>query len=559
MRKHWPFYLYLICWASYFTVFWLHVVSIDEQGNLLVGQANMWADWAWHFTLSHSIAERGWPLTDSPLLADSALSYPFFSSLLSAILIKLSVPTHWSHILPSLMFNLLLIWALYYFFLTLLKRPSIAIIGACLFLLNGGLGFVHFFEALAQAQFSLDLLFAPPQQYTHLPDQNIFWISIVNSMIIPQRSLTMGLPLTLLALSWVYQLAFNPVEQAQKRFYLQRAKWCSAILILGMMPIIHSHSFLAAFVILACWSLFDLISQRSILMERIRFWLPIALLISCIALPMISLFLLNNIGESFIRWYPGWYAREKQINWLQFWLNNWSFIPLLALVGTRICLMRKKIHALRDWLPFWLLFAAVNLWIFQPWIWDNTKLLLWVAIGFSALAAQCLYSFWQHIWFNQYQQWQKIVNRICTICLLIICCLSGFLDVYSNSRLSLHTYTLYTAEELALAQWAKQQTPLNSRWLISDKHNHWVLNLTGRQALMGYSGWLWSHGYDYSETALAVKSLYSTADPSLIEKYNLDYLVIGPEIRREYPEAERIFRQQLELVHSTKNYQIFKY
>jgi uncharacterized membrane protein len=54
--------------------------------------------------------------------------------------------------------------------------------------------------------------------------------------------------------------------------------------------------------------------------------------------------------------------------------------------------------------------------------------------------------------------------------------------------------------------------------------------LTGRRSLLGYPGWIWSRGLDYSQRASDIQKIYSgepEAD-ALLLRYRIEYVLIGP-------------------------------
>ena len=109
---------------------------------MFAGHANMWADWAAHFTMGSAMAYRDLILDTSPLMFGEKFSYPFTANLISALLVKMGVPFFYAFVIPSFIFSLLLVATVYVFFRVLLKHRYIALLAACIFLFNGGIGFL---------------------------------------------------------------------------------------------------------------------------------------------------------------------------------------------------------------------------------------------------------------------------------------------------------------------------------------------------------------------------------------------------------------------------------
>ena len=73
---------------------------------------------------------------------------------------------------------------------------------------------------------------------------------------------------------------------------------------------------------------------------------------------------------------------------------------------------------------------------------------------------------------------------------------------------------------------------------------------------MGYPGWLWSYGIDYSQRQNDIDKIYQG---NFGETYGADYLVIGPDERQQWPNLnEAYFKANFPLVLETGEYQVFK-
>ena len=547
---------YFFFWFGYFSWFWFNLFQFNEQGDLTVGQANIWADWALHFTLGNTMAIRELIPTASTLLLDATFSYPLGIDLISALLMKSGMNMLPAFILPSYLFSLLLVFSLYLFFYRLFHQPVIAVIASFIFFFNGGVGFYYFFqEGLSSSDF-INTLINPVSEVTNIKREQIYWMSVLNSMFLPQRSLTMGFPLTLLALSQIIG-RFNLTADSGKSICFYPI--LPAVIILGLMPVIHTHSFLSAAIILSCWMLADLIKVDSAeRFVRLKIWLELAAVVSLIALPLLAIFFSSQISSNHFSWNPGWMAGDASINWLLFWFKNWTVVPLLAVSGWLLIIVKqpttKRVSFFLLYLPFFLLFALANLFQLHPWIWDNTKLLVWASAGFSGLTAYAIH------YFIKIRSGRVITlaKTVVAGLLVLAIILSGVIDSYRNIRMDLHRFTLYTQAELNLAQWAKENTASDSIWLVSPRHNHWLFNLTGRQAVITYGGWLWSHGIDYQTTEQDIKLIFKTANNDLLKKHRIDYVVIDQHSIQQLKANTALFTLKYKIIKQDGKNKIFK-
>lgn len=570
---------YFLAWFLYFFYFWSNAFITNPSGGISAQHINLWGDWAVHFTMGSAMAERGLILASSPLLLNASFSYPFVANMISALLIRAGVEFTAAFVLPSFIFSCLVVVALFLFYKQLGKSTLLALFASCIFLFNGGNGFIYYFEDITASQDKLYTILNPPREYTNIESKHYRWIGVINSMVFPQRAFTFGFPIALIILTILLKVTPEK-KQSKAAIYLEKVtqwftlKWGSGTqkkrsntpsltlllataTLTGLMPIIHTHSFLALFVIIAFWAVADITSAHSkqLALRSAGKWLIFGVTTSAIALPLIYMFIATTVGESFIKWFPGWYVGNQYVDEtiLSFWFKNWTIVPLLSTLGFLVLVAKsaKKRVAILTFLPFFVLFVLLNLVLFQPFIWDNTKILVWASVGFSFLTAYFLLFLWR------LSHWLKPL----VVAITITICLSGVLDVYRDIRFDLHSYQMYSGEEWALAEWVRQNTPTDSgNWLTGTYHNQWLFNLTGRQAVITYPGWLWTHGYNYYSEDAAVKQMYLFPnEPELYEKYDVRYIVVGPFERHNFETSESLFSaKQFKVLYQTPEYTLFE-
>jgi hypothetical protein len=347
IRKHSVLAIYMTGWLIYFSYFWLNAIQVDSTGNIHVSHLSIWGDWAAHFTMGSAMAERGLILFQSPFLIGAPFSYPFVANAFSAALIQLGVPFFAAFIVPSFLFSLVLVAALFWFYHRQFKLPIIALLASLIFLFNGGTGFTHYYQDITQSTQPFTTALNPPQEYTSMQDHFIRWISVINSQLIPQRAFTMGFSLAVIALTliWFYGMVDHRTDQTnQPRRALSRHALPFATVLMGLMPIIHTHSFFACGIILSFWLLARLTQHpKEERLHELKKWLGLALGVSVIALPLLKVFFLSNAStQGFIKWFPGWYIQEFKVNWFVFWFKNWGVTPVLAMVGLFLLVCSQK-------------------------------------------------------------------------------------------------------------------------------------------------------------------------------------------------------------------------
>jgi len=551
-RLRWAF---LGFWILYFIWFWAHGVFSDQAGDFYIGNANMWGDWALHFMCGSAMAFRSLILKNSPLLYGVHFRYPFAADLISALLIRAGFPFWSSFTVPSFIFSIAAVFALFYFSREIIKDELAAVLGCFIFMLNGGTGIFRFFREVAASRTPFHTLLYPPLRYTHMDELSVYWISIVDSMFIPQRSFAFGFSLALAALLIIYRFKSDPRRPAWRWILVSG-------LILGLMPVLHTHSFLAVFFILLFWSVDDSIQNRShFVRERLPYWTALAALVAAIAIPVMKLaHMLEIDNQGFAHRCIGWYAGIDHLNWFVFWWRNWGLTPLAALNG--LILLIWKPSGFRNaviFLPFFFIFALVNLITFQPWPWDNTKLLAWASVGISLLAGYFVAELVRSSAGTAGHNRKRIFfKRAAGAALFVSMIATGTLDDYRILLPSINRYKVYTNEELSLADWFRKNTPIEAVVLTAPYHNNWSFNLTGRQALMTYDGWLWTHGYNYWKVAEDLRTMLTQpTSRALYQKYGVTTVVLGPIEKRDYQPDIALFRRTFQLLKESDNYVIF--
>ena len=97
--------------------------------------------------------------------------------------------------------------------------------------------------------------------------------------------------------------------------------------------------------------------------------------------------------------------------------------------------------------------------------------------------------------------------------------------------------------------------------LTDDDHLNWVSSLAGGQILMGFRGWLWSYGIDYSEREKEIRLMYSGKSEAkdLFTKYHVRYAILSPSARSNFGANELLFLLNYKMVmkdHNTRVYDV---
>ena len=352
-----------------------HILHRADDGSLWVGQVT-YGDLAMHLGFISSIAEQTTFPPQYSIFPGHALNYPFLCETSGASLYQLGASIRQAYIISAFYAFILVVFGVYRFFEQWLKRRSRAAFATVLFFFGSGFGFFYFFDLsksggllsfLIQmhgqtvSQALLDGFYQTP---TNMPTLGLRWVNPIVDMLIPQRATLFGWAFLFPCLYLLHGFAF---EQ-------KRENVLPLAVIAGLMPMIHTHSFLALGVISAVYCVMDLIQFR-FERKRLLTWIMYAGVTCLIAAPQLILFTFRQASESsLVRFHMNW-ANEAD-SYLWFYIKNLGLIFLLAPFAFLILPKRdKKIYT-----GAIALFLIAEFIEFQPNNYDNNKLLfVWFA------------------------------------------------------------------------------------------------------------------------------------------------------------------------------------
>ncbi len=549
-------------YVFFFGLFWLFFerAMLETPNGIFTGGSQNLGDLPFHLGAIFSFTDgQNFP-PENPSYAFAKFSYPFMADLVTASLVALGGRVREAMLVQNvfLAFSLLVILERFTFKLTGSRLAGK--IAPVLLFFSGGLGFLWFFKDFwQQAQGFFDFVWNLPRDYTS--GDKFRWGNSLITLFVTQRSLLLGMPLTIIVLQRLWEV-FNRDKGQGTRDELNyktdtrpsslATRHCFFLgLLAGTLPLIHVHSLVVLFVVSAFLFFF-----RS---GRWREWIAFGAGVSIVAVPELIWAMTGSATRltEFVAWNFGWDLRGENFIW--FWLKNLGiFIPIL-IFGIYLVfslLRREKENELRIetdkrrfkndifhfpfsifhlyfYLPFLLCFVVANLVKLAPWEWDNIKVLIYWFVGSLPFAAFCLAWLWNK---------DRIFKIIAVGCLVVLT-FSGALDVWRVVAKQIN-YKVFDKDAVAISQQIKQKTPPNALFLNAPTYNSAVV-LSGRRSLMRYSGHLSSYGIDYQERETEVKKIYS-GDPAaeiLLTKYGIEYVLISPEEKSNLTVNEEFFRR----------------
>ena len=492
-----------------------------RNGAIYTGQSG-WGDMPMHLGFVTSIAAQGTFPPEYSILPGERLCYPFLCDSVSSSLYLLGTPLRWAYMFPAFFAFTQVFVGFYLLARCMLRRLSSALLAFVFFFLNGGLGMIYFTGEYSLKQLLTGFYKTP----TNLGDKGVRWVNVIADMLLPQRATLFGWA----ALFAVLLLLYRAVFCGEKKLFLP------AGILGGLLPMIHTHSYLALGIVAACWLVFSALRDR-FSRRWLLSWLAFGLPAVVLAFPQLLLWTFHSVegNEQFLRFQFDWVNGGKE-NWLWFWLKNVG--PLFLVSPLAFILAEKEKRAVFFPAPF--LFLLCEFIVFQPNVYDNNKLL------FVSYALFCILS--ADLVIRTTEKLRSGAVRAAALFLLIVLCTNAAVFTLAREYVSgtgKYAIRLFSSSDASAAVFIRENTSPEALFLTADNHNNAVAALTGRNVFCGCPSYLFYHGLDYdSRRELALTLL---TDGKVFERMHrdlgIDYVYIG-DYERGLTGCDAVFFEQ---------------
>lgn len=510
---------------------------VNRGGALWVGQST-YGDLAMHLGFMTSIAAQETFPPMYSICPGTPVGYPFLSDSVSATFLKLGASLRFAAMLPAALAFLIVIVGVHLFFSEWLKSKRAAALGTYLFFIGGGFGFAYFFDLAKFEPGKLAQLFtAFYETPTNFPDKGLRWVNAIADMLIPQRATLFGWALLFPCLYLLYRAAFCG---ERKSFFVLGA-------LAGLMPLVHTHSFLALGMISAFYLLRCVLKSGET--HELTGFLFYALIALALAAPQLLLFTFKQSG-GFLT--VNWNWDNVSDSYLWFYIKNLGLLFILTPVA--FCSLDSEDR--------WVFGGSMVIWAvaevvqFQPNPYDNNKLLFVFFAFICALVAKYLVRVYDRL------LGADGVRPPGTKLLAAFACVALFLSgALTLGREYLSQYQLLSREEVAMADYVEANTAPDATFLTYNNHNNAVAVLTGRNIVCGSGTFLFFHGIDYTDREQALPLMYE--EPSqyfdaLAKKYGVDYVLVGPYERYQYDIDDAYFTECFEVFYDAGGLTIYR-
>jgi hypothetical protein len=539
-------FLYYAAFVVLFVFFFDRAMVETEQG-IFTGGSNNLGDLPFHLGVIYSFADGANFPPQNPNYAFAKFSYPFIADLITAAFMKFGVSVRDAMFVQNVTWAFGLLVVLEQFVKRLVGNKTAAKLAPPILFFSGGLGFIWFFsDFFAQSLGFFDFLNNGLSKDYTIGEQ-FRWGNSMITLFLTQRSLLLGMPVTLIVLGTLWKVFSGNSEERTKA---QTVALILSGLLAGTLVLVHLHSLFALFVV----SGFIIILRYS--KDRLTSMLIFGAATALVAIPelVFSMYGSATSATEFFEFYFGWDSGETNFVW--FWLKNTGFLmPLIAGAVYLLWTPRKDVgetpvdrkSLLLFYIPFVVLFILSNVAKLAPWQWDNIKVLVYWFVGSIPLVVILLAWMWKG------DRFWKVAASICFAVLV----LAGTIDVWRTVSRQI-SYRVFDPDAIAIANRLKASTAPNALFLNAPSYNTAII-LSGRRSLMRYPGHLASHGIEYREREDDVKLMYrgGPGAVSLMEKYGIEYVLISPEEKASMGPNEAFFSRYPVVVESGQ-YRVYK-
>lgn len=511
---------------------------VDGAGNLR-STADGGGDICHHLTQISKFAFAPSFNFNEPTFFGNRISYHFILNMLKGWLLAWTGNWVVSVLWPVYLLALANAGLLFYVYKRVLKSNWLAIVAFLTFFLGAGTAN----WAVLRGQPARRLI----DFSAVFPRQNVDFGPVLSMSFLHQQAFFLGTLVFLLFLINLLRLKENQTGKSV----------IATGIFLGLLPIVHVHSFIAAVVVLATEMALQL-GRPAI--PRLKRLLSVAAIGAVLALPQVFFLLASKsvLGAhaKFVTFRLGWMVAEGigsvkfptavrsvlSTAFLDFlWVNFGVLLPLF-LACLVVLIARRHLIATREKEQLSLLagsglaiFVAIQIIQFQPWDFDNNKVLVY----FLLLTAPFM------VWTTaRFLGPNKLFRSVAVLVLLLAATFSGVVDIGCRLRTAKADLPIiFDVHAQRMAEYVRSNVTDSRPILSSTTHRNPVSSLAGRQVLVGYPGWLWAEGVDYASREWEIRKFYSEPSPDspLLAKYGIKHILLDPMARNDYRADPAVF------------------
>ena len=506
---------------------WTHMFR-PIDGALTVGQST-YGDLCLHAGIATGLRNTVFP-PEYTLMPGTMLGYPFLFDAASATMLMLGSYLQTALILPGTIAMGLVYWGFVLLAWSLTRDKRAVVFSYLLVFLNGGLGFFYVLKGAPNDWTKLQEVFTEFYRTpTNMPDLNLRWVNVICDLMIPQRTLVAGWVMVIAAL---YMLV-NALKTRDLFWFIILGIWA------GLMPMVHTHSFLALGLISLGTMVCVLIcfpDDRRRLISGFAAYGCIAVILS--APQLLAWTFPQTLNGGALRLWFNWVNNTGQgliDNYFWFWIKNVGLVYLLMIPAAYLAPKRCRplcVGAL-------VLYIVADLVLFQRNEYDNNKLFYVAFLLMMPLVGRVLSMAWERI------QW-KWVRGVAFALFFAVSLTSGAMSI---GREVVSRYEIFDQSAVNAAAYVNANEPGDVVFLTGMQHNNPITTLCGKKIVCGTGIYLFFHGVDYDQREADVRAMYERPAESaeLFAQYDVRYVYVSSYELNDFKVDRKTFEEKFPL------------
>ncbi|MBN1687684.1 MAG: hypothetical protein JW893_01140 [Candidatus Omnitrophica bacterium] len=497
----------ILCWVLFWGWAVREMVFVNQEG-VFTGLVSNFGDLSENIAFTSYFAWGNHDLAN-PLYSGVLLRHHFLSNFMASLFLRAGGDVHLVFQIQTFFFGLLSTFLFGYFVKRMTGSRFLGWLAPLLLWFAGGLQWVYFLLG---------------------KEIDCPWYNFLLTRMLPQRAFLLGLPLACTVLIFLWE-----------GFLYSRIRvWALLGFLTGLLPM--ANIFL--FVGLAFVGLF------LGLLKGVRIFTVYLLMLIIVAVPQL-MYLAGSSTHSFLTWTQGWRDMgEKGLGaWVLFWFQNTGFVWPFVLLA--LCLKAPRREQVIFYFPFAGLFLFGNVLNFTPDTNNNYNILYVWMMGSIPVILMGIKKV------RELRPWGASWVAGLMVILLMG---SGALEFYKLVEPKASNYLIVSNKDLEWSQKLREVTSPDEVILIRPIHNHPVY-WSGRKVLMGYPGWVWSHGWGaVEERESAARSIYRGNEKAeqFIRRYKLDGILVSPLEANHYVINQHFLDQVGREILSEKGYAYYR-
>ena len=406
-----------------------------------------------------------------------------------------------------------------------------------LFLLTGGLGFTEYNKY--KNTYYIDFVHNWGNGRTE------GWFQTIIHILLPQRCSLFSMPIAYSII--LILMAAGKSEQINPRPFIAIG------LLVGSLPQVQMHSVIAV----AQWGVFYVIrafpyrSIKKCFKPFLINYLILAIIAILLGLPQIYPFLgrMNDKNNNnFMQIKPLWKDDSgRNYNFFNFWIYALGVFFVLSIFGRIFMFPFLSSEQKEFYDPSLIIFFIANFVWYQPWNLDNTKVFNagWIPLA-VAFVSFILVTIWRRI---------KYIGPFISITLFVFANLSGFIAISLAAR---RPFPVWYNDSIEFSKYVIAATDAKSVWVTDTSHTNPVVALAGRQTLVGYQGWISSHGLDDRKRTMIIRKLSQDPENTYFDELNVSYVYVNSNQRSDFNFKPSEDSQKWKLIYKTRINAIYK-